>query len=256
MDQAGENPPITSSEALNDAEEESRKGIGWPVAIVVGAVCLSPVILLWPMQIPNTPEAGRLSPPSSASSLALKTDAPRQSLTYYHQVIAGGLFHAPQPPLPRRQPPDPPARKKTPPLPPTPATPNNPYADWVYAGAVKRGSRILALLENTRSKEGQYVVAGDPFQDAQVESVTEQRVTLKAAGKRYTIPKSEAVSAISLDKNAPYLANNAGGQPGAPPPPPAPGAPPTPPAQAQPSTTTATEGDSNNAEQTSDSPDQ
>ncbi|HZT44053.1 MAG TPA: hypothetical protein VFA07_17945 [Chthonomonadaceae bacterium] len=135
-----------------------------------------------------------------------------------------------------------------------PDVPNNPYADWAYVGVVKRGDRILALLENTKSKEGQYVVAGDSFQDAQVESITEQRIVLQSAKKRYTISKSEAVSVIALDKNAPYLANGAGGPPGAVLPPPAPGAPP-PPGQTQAHPEQSADGD-NNADQSSDNSDQ
>ncbi|HLV79921.1 MAG TPA: hypothetical protein VKT32_06540, partial [Chthonomonadaceae bacterium] len=99
------------------------------------------------------------------------------------------------------------------------------YAEWAYTGMVRRGGRLLALLENTRSKEGQYVVTGDSFQDAQVENITEQTVTLRSGKKQYALPKSEAVSVIALDKNAPYLAGGSGGPPAPDAPPPAPGTP-------------------------------
>ncbi|HZT41146.1 MAG TPA: hypothetical protein VFA07_03110 [Chthonomonadaceae bacterium] len=137
----------------------------------------------------------------------------RRSAAFYSQGISSGLFSEPQPPEPKAATPPPPPKpvEVTPPdTEPSivPETPVNPYADWSYNGLVTMGDQMMALLENTKTKEGQYVQTGDNFLGAKVENVTDQMVALRDSGKLYTLSKSETITVVPLDKSAPYLAEN------------------------------------------------
>lgn len=156
--------------------------------------------------------------------------AHRRPLSYYTQGIRGGMFSAPQPPAPRtpkvrvvhRKPP-----VKPPPTPKVMPIEINPFADWSYTGTIKFGNQIMALLENTKTHEGQYLTVGQSFLGAQVEAITDQMVTLRVAGRPYMVAKSDTITTTPLDKGA------GGGQPGGPGMPspgvPQPGMPPPPP---------------------------
>ncbi|HZT42066.1 MAG TPA: hypothetical protein VFA07_07745 [Chthonomonadaceae bacterium] len=167
----------------------------------------------------KTPSKARTQTVASTDSPAAK----RRPLSFYTQEIRGGLFSEPLPPEPK--PVAPPKPVILPPPDPEPSivpAPVDPFVDWSYDGTVKMGDKVMALLENKKTKEGQYVQTGDTFLDARVENVTEQTVSLNAAGKPYTISKTDSITVVPLDKSAEYLSEN-GGQPGGPPqvPPPA-----------------------------------
>lgn len=139
----------------------------------------------------------------------------RRPLSYYTQGIRGSMFAPPPPPPPRPAPaPKPKPEVKPPPAPRVDVAPVNPFEDWSYTGTIRMGEETMALLENSKTKEGQYVRAGDRVMGAEVSAVTDQTVTLRSAGKPYTIAKSDNITVTPLDKSAPYLTS--GGQPGAP----------------------------------------
>ena len=65
----------------------------------------------------------------------------------------------------------------------------NPFADWSYTGTVKVGDQMMALLENTKTKDGQYLKVGESFQGATVSEITEQSITLNSGGKPRVRPR-------------------------------------------------------------------
>ncbi len=142
----------------------------------------------------------------AAPSVAPSTDpATRRPLDYYTQGVRGNLFSAPQPPpAPRPKPVAAPVVKieKPRPAPIIQVAPINPFADWAYTGTIHIGEQMMALLENTKTKEGQYLKIGDSFLGAQVSSITDQGVTLLSAGKPALLAKSDSINVTPLDKNA------------------------------------------------------
>jgi hypothetical protein len=125
------------------------------------------------------------------------------------------MFAAPVPPPPKPAPqPKPVVQEEVKPPPTPPVEPINPFADWAYTGTIRMGEQTIALLENTKTKEGQYVRPGDTIMGAEVTVVTDQMVTLSAAGKPNMIAKSDNITVTQLDKSAPFLTS--GGQPGQP----------------------------------------
>jgi hypothetical protein len=152
------------------------------------------------------------------------TTTERRPVDFYAKNIDSNLFTAPQPPPP---PPPKPVKVEPPkPAPIVPVIPINPFADWAYTGTVHMGDMTMALLENTKTKEGQYLKVGEQFLGAQVSLITDQQVSLSSGGKPYMLAKSDNMTLTPLDKSAAYLTAQpapAPGQPGAMPPGGAPG---------------------------------
>jgi hypothetical protein len=78
----------------------------------------------------------------------------------------------------------------------------SPFEDWSYCGTIRQGRTITALLENTRTHEGEFVKAGDRFMGAAVRGVTGQAVTLASGGKTRMIAKSDRITVTQLSKDA------------------------------------------------------
>ena len=212
----------------NKQQTQIRKAIVG-LCLVVGLGAL--LIVAWADMLPHPAPTVPPAPNSVATaqpqadtadvSQALPADSPssqttppsRRSADFYSQGIRDSMFSPPQPPAPKPAAPAPaPAPEAPDPsdLEPSivPETPVNPFVDWSYNGLVTMGDEKMALLENTKTKEGQYVQTGDTFLSAKVEDVTEQVVSLRASGKTYTLPKSDTITVVPLDKNAPYLSEN------------------------------------------------
>ena len=133
-------------------------------------------------------------------------DAPEESrrpVAFYTQTVRSGLFSAPQPPAPApvKIVAPPPAPKPTPPIP-VPPVVVDPFAQWAYTGTITQGDQTIALLENTQTKEGQFLKVGDNLMGAQVKSVTDQMVTLESAGKPRMLAKSDNITVTPLDRSA------------------------------------------------------
>ncbi len=146
-------------------------------------------------------------------------DSGRRPLDFYTGGVRGNMFSPPEAPKP--------AVKRVavvkvvkPPkvelvvVPPPP--PVNPFQDWSYTGAIKMGETRMALLENTKTKEGQIVKEGEAFLGSQVGTITDLSITMTTGGKPQTLAKSDTINVTPLSANAAFLNN--GGQPGAPPP--------------------------------------
>ena len=150
----------------------------------------------------------------AAKAAADSTDD-RQGIDFYTNNVRGGMFSAPQPPRPT--PPPTPVVKVVKPAPPIKIPPMviDPFADWTYSGTVHMGDITMALLENSRTREGQYVKSGDMFMGSKVQSISDQQVTLMNAGKPAMLAKADTIVITPLNQNAP-AANPAqpGGQPG------------------------------------------
>jgi hypothetical protein len=156
------------------------------------------------------------------SDIALEPleESGRRPLSFYTGGIRSNMFNAPQPPAPKpvvvKKPvikvEKPPQTVVLPPVLPE----INPFQDWAYTGVIKMGETRMALLENTKTKEGQYVKEGETILGSQVTSITDQSITLAAAGSSpRTLAKSETITVTPLNANAPYMS---GGQPGQMPP--------------------------------------
>jgi hypothetical protein len=133
------------------------------------------------------------------------SDAPEESrrpVGFYTGAVRSGLFSAPQPPAPA------PIKTVAPilPKPLEPAhvvpPPVDPFASWAYTGTITQGDQTIALLENTQTKEGQFLKAGDSLMGAQVKSITDQMVTLELGGKPRMLAKSDNINVTPLDRSA------------------------------------------------------
>jgi hypothetical protein len=140
----------------------------------------------------------------------------QHGLEFYTSNVRDGMFSAPQPPRAKPIPPPVVVVRKKEPVIIVPPMVINPFAEWSYTGTVHMGDITMALLENTRTKEGQYVKSGDGFMGAQVQSITDQMVTLTNAGKPTMLAKADTIVITPLNQNAPTGAPQ--GQPGQPPP--------------------------------------
>ena len=153
-------------------------------------------------------------------SVAVENSGSRHSLEFYTKGVRETMFSAPQPP--------PPEKPKPVPVVPAPPPPKivvpiivpveiNPFADWVYTGTVTIGAVKMALIENTKTREGHYLKQGETFQGAQVAQVTDQMVSFTAGVKPYLLAKSDNINLVPLDRNAGAPITTTG-QPAPPPP--------------------------------------
>ncbi len=176
-------------------------------------------------QSSGTKKAVSIESPKTDAGESKPSSPNRPAIEFYTGGIRGNLFSAPQPPKAKPAPiPKAPPKVKPIPVPivkPPVVVPIviNPFAEWKYTGTVKMNDQMLALLENSGTKEGRYVRVNEAFDGgATIAAITENGVTLLAAGKPYLIAKQMEGSLIPL--NTPT-----GPAPGTPPPgtPPMPG---------------------------------
>lgn len=146
----------------------------------------------------------------------------RRPLSFYTGGVRSTMFSAPQPPKPKVPKPvvvkvEKPQTVKLPDIPPPP--PPNPFQDWAYTGVITMGETRMALLENTKTKEGQYVKEGESILGSTVTSITDQSITLSAVGSEArTLAKADTIVVTPLNANAPFLNNGGQPQPGQMPP--------------------------------------
>lgn len=179
-------------------------------------------VLSMPVARPNKSNRGTVAHAAAApvrvaagpSILPGKADADgtardRRGLTYYTEAVRDDMFSAPQPPVVVPKP----VKVEV-----TPAVvlPDiNPFEDWAYTGTIHSGSEITALLENTKTKEGNFVKVGDTVLGERVSSITDQMVTVGATGHPRMLAKTDTMNVTQLDKDAPAnTAPAAGPRPG------------------------------------------
>lgn len=164
---------------------------------------------------PSPAQAESRAPGGRAAEAPLPASA-RRPLPFYTASIRADLFASGEPvaaaaaaPLPA----PPPAV----PAPPPPAPEPDPLADYAYTGTVEADGQVMALVENKKTRDGQYLKAGDSFQGRTVSAITERTLTLGGPGTERVLAKTDNYALTSLDKSAPYLtAQPQPGQPGQP----------------------------------------
>lgn len=132
------------------------------------------------------------------------TPAPRtKPLAYYTAGIRADLFTASDVEASK---PKPVTQKPAPP--PAPEV-VDPFVDYAYDGTVQVGGQTMALIENVKTKEGQYLRAGDPFMGGTVDAITERSVSIRIGSRVQTLNKTDNFTLTPLDKSAPYLTQTA-----------------------------------------------
>ena len=157
---------------------------------------------------------------ATASKGLSQEEGSRRSLDFYAKRVRPSMFSSPQAAPPKvivvSTPPPAPEPKPIPA--PPPFVPEViPFADWAYTGYVTMGEAKMALIENTKTKEGRYLKVGESFLGAEVSQLTNQMISFTSGVKPYALAKSDNINVVQLDRSAAYL----GGSP----PPVQPGAP-------------------------------
>jgi hypothetical protein len=146
-----------------------------------------------------------VEPPSDGSE--------RLPLSYYTSGIRGSMFGAPVAPPPKVI--TKPVKIETPKVEPIIVPPPpNPFADWAYTGTIHIGEQTMALLENTKTKEGQYVRVGEKFLGTEITAITDQEVSIGTGMTANRVAKSDSITVKPLDRNAPFLSGGQQGMPG------------------------------------------
>lgn len=173
-----------------------------PLAIMVGAGALSAIVLAQNGKPTSKPPASETKGKEEPAVIQL-VKAERKPLTYYTGAVRTDLFGAPAeaPPAPKVAIKLPEPVKTAPP----PVVEINPFEDQAYSGTVGMGGEVLALVENKKTREGQYLRLGEGFLGGKVMSITDRSVEINVAGKSYTLAKSDDYKLTPLDKNAEFL---------------------------------------------------
>jgi uncharacterized membrane protein YgcG len=197
------------------------------IAVGAGALAVGAIVLAQPGK-DNSARVTAASRNAAAPAVRpISLDAPeRKPLSYYTGTVRNNLFSggpaAPEPPKPKvaaaKPKPEPLVKPTVPTAVPVSAPePVNPFAEYSYTGTVNMNGRMVALIENTRSKDGQYLKEGDSFMGGTVASVSERSVTIDVAGKQEMLAKTDTFKLTPFDKSAPFLTQQpAAGAPGAP----------------------------------------
>lgn len=180
--------------------------------LVVGAGTIGAIVLAQNNRKPDLGPAAQVNTDrkSAPDVEIVPAKAERRPLVYYTGGVRSDLFTAPV------QAPVEPPKVELPKTDAIVAAPVivNPFADYAYTGTVQVNGLPMALVENTKTKDGQYLKAGDSFLGGVVAEITDRTVSIKVGDKPQILSKSDQFTVAQLDKNAPYL--QTGGQPGQP----------------------------------------
>jgi hypothetical protein len=182
-------------------------------AVAIGAIVMAQTTSKPPASVTVKKSGAKLAADEIPAEAVV---AERKPLSYYTGGVRTDLFSAPTTAEPAVKTTT--AVVKTPVLPEGPAVvtpPPSPIADYSYTGTVTMGTQMMALVENSKTKEGQYVKEGDSFMGGKVSQVGTRTVTIEFNGKAETLAKSDNYSLTPLDKSAPFLQAQPGG-PGGP----------------------------------------
>ena len=191
----------------------------WPF-IVVGGACVIFAAAIMAQTKPRTNAQAATGRKASTVKEAPVTEvkpADRKPLSYYTSGVRGDLFTMPAAKettvVARPEPP-----KVEPSLPPPAPEVIDPFADYAYTGTVVMGDEFVALVENTKTKEGTYLRRGDPFMGGTVSEITDKGVAITVAGSPRMLNKTDEFKLTPLDKDAEFRTATQGrpGQPGMP----------------------------------------
>lgn len=190
-----------------------------PVVVGLGAVAVAAVVMAQTdrkhVNIPTV----QVNNARDASAAVIEPATDRKPLSFYTGGVRGDLFNAPLAPAPAPKKVETKKTLEKPAPPPAPAV-VDPYADYSYTGTVTVGGKLMALVENVKTKEGQYLSVGDSFVGAKVTDIGERTLTLDMAGSPKVLAKTDDFKLTPLDKSAAYLTaqpqQTGPGQPGQP----------------------------------------
>lgn len=187
-----------------------------PVVVIIGAATLGAIVSAQSIRATSDKKSEKVAKVATpAPDVQLQEQADRKPLSFYVSSVKGDLFAPELPPPPK------PIARPAPIISTAPA-PVNPLADYAYTGTVEMNGTKMALVENIKTKEGQYLKVGDSFMGGTVSRLDDRTVAIMVAKTEQTMAKRDDYSLTSLDKNAPFLnaqpaqAQGGPGQPGAP----------------------------------------
>ena len=177
-----------------------------PALVGLGAIAVAAVVLAQPGSRPKA-AAGTAHLSSSASpavvASAATTPGGRKPLSFYTGGVRGDLFTSPDEVAKQKLAAAPPPPPPPPPIP----QPVDVLGDFAYKGTVSMGGKSMALIENTKTAEGQYVGVGDFFMGGKVTEVGDRLLSLDLAGKPRIMAKTDDFALVPLTKSAPFLTN-------------------------------------------------
>ena len=177
------------------------------IGTVVGAVAIGAIV----MAQTNGKPVGKTTAAPSANGTK---DAPvqiviadRKPLEFYTGGVRNDLFNGPIPEAPKPKI-DPKATKRAVLPLDIPAAPVevNPFSDYTYSGTVTMNGEVIALVENNKTRDGQYLHIGDSFLGGKIGQITEKSLNISLAGKEEILAKSDSYKLVPLDKSAPFMA--------------------------------------------------
>jgi len=190
------------------------KNITIPLSISLGILAAGTIIAAQNREKSAPARIAQASQHSQAASVG-KPDASAASypiLPARLSSVSPDLFSPPAPPTPQREPAPPPPVARTQRALPR-FLPPDPLTDFVYSGSVTLGGKRYALVENSKTKEGKYVKAGDTLLGEKVRQVGPEQLVLRQGSKTRTLAKSETINLTPLNQSAAYLNPGPSAQP-------------------------------------------
>ena len=174
---------------------------------LIGAGALAVMVLAENVNKKSMPPTISINAAKSAT-VKVKTEAApaehRKPLSFYTEGVKSRLFMAPGSGITKQVTPV----ITTPVLPPIkpgpPVVPAvvNPFGDYTYSGTVIMNGSYIALVENTKSRDGQYLKKGDTFLGGTVSQIDERMFTVNIGGRDQTLAKTDNFKLTPLDKDA------------------------------------------------------
>jgi hypothetical protein len=184
--------------------------------VVLAAVAVGAIVFAQTGRKPVVASSVQVNNDRKAAPLVVVSadGATRKPLEYYTSGVRSDLFVTPEAPKPevKKE-----APKKVVALPAAAPVIVDPFADYAYSGTVGMNDQLVALVENIKTREGQYLKVGDDFLGGKVSQVTDRMVSVTTPTGPKMMAKSDDYKMASLDKSAGFLQpNTQQGVPGAP----------------------------------------
>lgn len=189
---------------------KSRKPSMTLIVTLVGAVAVGAIV----MAQTNGKIAAKLTKAALVKTGPSDTPiqlvmADRHPLDYYTGGVRSDLFNGPIPEAPKSKI-DPKAVKRGAILPDISMPVEvNPFSDYTYSGTMTMNGETIGLVENNKTKEGQFLHMGDSFLGGKVSTISDLTLNVTLAGKEEMLAKSDTYKLVPLDKSAPYLTQQA-----------------------------------------------
>ena len=84
----------------------------------------------------------------------------------------------------------------------TTTAPVDPFVDFAYTGTVTTGNQTLAIIENKKTKEGQFLHVGDSFMGYRIDRIELASLNLSLGGQKKMLAKNDDYKLTPLDKDA------------------------------------------------------